>query len=209
MSENARYEYLQAGPTDAAAPALASVFLHQLASASRVRTVCDLGCGNGYLSGLLLAQGYEVTGVDASDSGISVARQTHGARAQFVCAPCDASLPRKLNGRKFGAIVSSDVIEHLYHPRDLVDCARELLIPRGWLVLGTPYHGYLKNLALSLLNRWDAHHTTDWDGGHIKFFSISTLTRLVEQAGFDILRFRYFGRAPWLWKNMICLARLR
>jgi 2-polyprenyl-3-methyl-5-hydroxy-6-metoxy-1,4-benzoquinol methylase len=171
--------------------------------------VCDLGCGNGYLAGLLLAHGYDVTGVDASDTGIGIAQAAYGERARFVCAPCDASLPGRLGRTKFDAVVSSDVIEHLYRPRDLLDCARELLVPRGWLVVGTPYHGYLKNLAISLLDGWDAHHTTDWDGGHIKFFSVRTLTRLVRQAGFEVLRFSHFGRAPWLWKNMVCLARVR
>src|SRR5215207_8620955 len=39
-----------------------------------VRKVCDLGCGNGYLAGRLADLGYEVTGVDASRSGIALAQ---------------------------------------------------------------------------------------------------------------------------------------
>ena len=74
-------------------------------------------------------------------------------------------------------------------------------------MVGTPYHGYLKNLAISLLNKWDAHHTTLWDGGHIRFFSVKTLTELVTENGFEVIRFYFFGRCPFLWKNMICLAR--
>ena len=128
---------------------------------------------------------------------------------KFVCARIDADLPAALGSERFDAVISGDVIEHLYRPADLIECASELLKPGGWLVLSTPYHGYLKNLALSVLDGWDVHHTVGWEGGHIKFFSVKTLSSLVTGNGFDIGRFHYFGRAPWLWKNMICVARKR
>ena len=82
-----------------------------------------------------------------------------------------------------------------------------LLKPGGYLIIGTPYQGYLKNLALSILDGWDAHHTVAWDGGHIKFFSVKTLSTLVARHGFELMAFHYLGRAPWLWKNMICFAK--
>ena len=43
-------------------------------------------------------------------------------------------------------------------------------------MLSTPYHGYLKNLALAVSGRMDRHFTALHVGGHIKFFSIETLT---------------------------------
>jgi hypothetical protein len=46
-----------------------------------------------------------------------------------------------------------------------------------------------------------------WDGGHIKFFSRRTLAALVSGSGFTDLSFSYFGRAPLLWKSMVCTAR--
>jgi len=172
-------------------------------------SICDLGCGNGYLSGLLARRGYRVVGVDASESGIEIARRAHGERGEFVCAPIDSTLPAALGRARFDAVVSGDVIEHLYRPADLVECANELLRPGGWLVLSTPYHGYLKNLALSVVDGWDIHHTVGWDGGHIKFFSVRTLSSLVVGGGFEVQRFQFFGRTLWLWKNMICVARKR
>ena len=45
------------------------------------------------------------------------------------------------------------------------------------------------------------------DGGHIKFFSVKTLSQLLTAYGLTDLRFSFYGRAPWLWKNMICHAR--
>ena len=104
-------------------------------------------------------------------------------------------------------MVSTEVVEHLYRPRLLPAFARGLLEPGGYLVVSTPYHGYLKNLALSGSNGWDAHHTPLWDGGHIKFWSRATLTRLLEENGFEVVSFSGAGRLPWLWKSMILVAR--
>ena len=75
------------------------------------------------------------------------------------------------------------------------------------MVLSTPYHGYLKNLALALSGRLDAHFGALRDGGHIKFFSWPTLQVLLEEAGFVDLRFRGAGRVPFLWKSMVVSAR--
>lgn len=208
MSEYAYTPYLDGGPANGkAGAALAAKFTQILSTIPGIYSVCDLGCGNGYLSGLLLDRNYKVTGVDASESGITIARRAYGSRAEFLCERFDQELPRKLARERFDAVTSSDVIEHLYRPADLMECAYELLKPGGVLVLGTPYHGYLKNLALSVLNHWDVHHTVDWDGGHIKFFSVKTLSHLVARSGFVLQGFHYYGRVPFLWKNMICVAR--
>ncbi|MBI4726237.1 hypothetical protein HY768_03260 [candidate division TA06 bacterium] len=74
-------------------------------------------------------------------------------------------------------------------------------------MLTTPYHGYWKNLAIALFNQWDFHHTVNWQGGHIKFFSPRTLRSLLEEAGFKNIEFKYAGRFPLLWKSMIAIAR--
>ena len=168
-----------------------------------VRSICDLGCGNGHIAGRLAALGYEVTGVDASISGLRIARQTY-PRAKFIQARID----RELNGcGKFDLVISSDVIEHLYRPSDLLEASRTLLKPNGQILIGTPYHGYLKNLALAVTGRMDAHFSVLHDGGHIKFFSVNSLSQLMRTHGFIDLSFTFYGRAPWLWKNMICHAR--
>jgi len=75
------------------------------------------------------------------------------------------------------------------------------------LLIGTPYHGYLKNLAIAITGRMDSHFSALHDGGHIKFFSVRTLSQLMAAHSFADLSFEFYGRAPWLWKNMICHAR--
>ena len=110
-------------------------------------------------------------------------------------------------GREFDFVVSLETIEHLFDPRLFLRRAFEVLKPSGVLVLSTPYHGYLKNLALAVSGRLDSHFTALWDGGHIKFFSWPTLRTLLGEAGFVEIRFRGAGRFPLLWKSMLVSAR--
>ena len=120
-----------------------------------VRTICDLGCGNGYISGRLALLGYEVTGVDASKTGLEIIRRNH-PDVRVVEGTIDRELSARLGRADFDLAISSDVIEHLYRPADLLEAATSLLKPRAQLIVGTPYHGYLKNLAISLAGKMDA-----------------------------------------------------
>ena len=63
------------------------------------------------------------------------------------------------------------------------------------------------NLALSLAGKWDHHHTVLWHGGHIKFFSRQTLSKLLESEGFLPKQFFGVGRLPWIWSSMILVMR--
>jgi len=182
---------------------LTEVFVALVQKLDGVRSICDLGCGNGHIAGRLGLHGYQVTGIDASRSGIRIAQRAY-PEVKFV----EALINRELSGfGNFDLVISSDVIEHLYRPSDLVEAAYSLLKPGGHLLLGTPYHGYLKNLALAFTGRMDSHFSALHDGGHIKFFSVKTLSQLMIAHSFQDLSFTFYGRAPWLWKNMICHAR--
>ena len=183
---------------------LTRMFVELVKKLDDVRSICDLGCGNGHISGRLAALGYHVTGVDASASGIQIAQRTYPG-VKFVNALIDGDL----NLGQFDLVISSDVIEHLYRPSDLLEAAASQLKPGGQILLGTPYHGYLKNLLLAATGKLDAHFSALHDGGHIKFFSVNTLSKLLRLHGFDNLSFTFYGRAAWLWKNMICHARKR
>ena len=169
--------------------------------------ILDLGCGNGAIAHALLAQGYDVHGVDASESGIRLANEIAPGRF-FVMDVAAGELPGALAGRRFDAVISTEVIEHLYHPRGLIALARNCLADAGVLIVSTPYHGYLKNLALAVSGRLDPHFTVLWDGGHIKFFSRATLERMLQEEGFVVEEFAGAGRWPLFWKSMLVKARL-
>ena len=181
---------------------LTGVFVELVKKLDGVHSICDLGCGNGHITGRLATLGYKVIGVDASASGIQIARRTY-PDVEFV----EALIDRELKLGHFDLVISSDVIEHMYRPSDLLEASAALLKPGGQILLGTPYHGYLKNLVLAATGKMDAHFSALHDGGHIKFFSVDTLSRLLQNHGFQNLAFTYYGRLPWLWKNMICHAQ--
>ena len=185
---------------------LTQKFTDIVATLGNVKRVCDLGCGNGFMAGRLAELGYDVTGIDASESGIAIAKLNF-SKATFLQASIDLTLSERERLKEFDVIVSSDVIEHLYRPADLIEAARSMLKPDGYLVIGAPYHGYLKNVVLSLTGKMDAHFSSLDDGGHIKFFSVKTLSELLRRHDFIDLKFKFYGRAPWLWMNMICKAR--
>ena len=83
----------------------------------------------------------------------------------------------------------------------------ELLEPGGTAIISTPYHGYIKNIALAVSGKMDSHFTALWDHGHIKFWSVKTLSILLRDAGFSDVTFRRVGRIPALAKSMIAIAR--
>jgi 2-polyprenyl-3-methyl-5-hydroxy-6-metoxy-1,4-benzoquinol methylase len=169
--------------------------------------ILDLGCGNGYLVNYLLKQGYNVYGTDASKEGIAIAKKENPERF-FVQDLSTTDLPVELQKKQVDTIISTEVIEHLYDPNGFIDLCKQLLPKNGELIISTPYHGYLKNLLLSIFNKWDAHHAPDWQGGHIKFWSKRTLTNLLISKGFVIVAFQGCGRAPYFWKSMVIKAKL-
>ncbi|HET6892676.1 MAG TPA: hypothetical protein VFH31_16345, partial [Pyrinomonadaceae bacterium] len=71
----------------------------------------------------------------------------------------------------------------------------------------TPYHGYFKNLAISLCNGWDKHFHVSTNGGHIKFFSKKSVHDMAGEAGFQNITIYGVGRLPGLWKSMILIAQ--
>jgi 2-polyprenyl-3-methyl-5-hydroxy-6-metoxy-1,4-benzoquinol methylase len=181
--------------------------LRGLAAEPFIRRVLEAGCGNGRLSARLAAKGFEVTAFDTSRSGVSHA-QLAFPELRFEVASAYDDL-RERFGMAFDACVCVEVIEHLYDPRTFARRIFEVLRPQGLFILSTPYHGYLKNLALAITGRMDSHFTALWDGGHIKFWSRATLTTLLCEQGFEVINVTGVGRAPFLWKSMVVTARKR
>lgn len=174
-------------------------------NADRIR-ILDLGCGNGSFSNVLSSLGYDVVGVEYSASGIAIAQQEY-PDCKFIEASI-YDLPYSQLKPEFDVVISVEVIEHLFDPKQLIRSAKQCLKPGGTLILTTPYHGYWKNLALALSGKMDSHHTVLWDGGHIKFFSVPTLTQLLATEGCTNIQFQFAGRFPYLWKSMLCSCQV-
>lgn len=170
------------------------------------RTVLDLGCGNGAVTAALGHLGFDVTGIDSSETGLAIARRQNPG-ISFIQASIDAPLPRDLE-QSFDAVIAVEVIEHLLLPRTLFQRVREVLKPGGNLIVTTPYHGYVKNLVLALTNKFDTHWHPLRDYGHVKFFSPNTLGQLFAEQSFSVDRVGRLGRFPLIAKSMIVQGTL-
>jgi 2-polyprenyl-6-hydroxyphenyl methylase/3-demethylubiquinone-9 3-methyltransferase len=172
------------------------------AATGRQTTVLDVGCGNGALCGRFLERGYRVVGIDVSESGLAIARAAHPA-ARFEMLEADETILERLAEPHFDCVTCMEVIEHVYDPLSLLRGCWKAVRPGGTFVCSTPYHGYLKNLAIALLDKFDKHVEPWYVGGHIKFFSRRTLLPLMREAGFVNLQFHGVGRLPYLWMSMV------
>lgn len=168
--------------------------------------VLDVGCGNGFMCAEYVKLGASVVGVDISQAGIELARRSV-AGARFEAMAIHPDLPERLGEQPFDVVTSTEVVEHLYAPADWATCCFNALRPGGTLVASTPYHGYLKNLLITLTDKWDSHWHPWTEGGHIKFWSPRTLAKLLTDAGFTDTRWAGAGRMPFLWKSMVMSAR--
>jgi SAM-dependent methyltransferase len=126
----------------------------------------------------------------------------------FVQDLSTGKLPQELQGLSFDTIISTEVIEHLYDPEAFIVFCKQALSSKGEIILSTPYHGYLKNLVLSIFNKWDSHLNPLWLGGHIKMWSAKTLSGALTNNGFTVTGFKGCGRIPYLWKSMLIKAKL-
>lgn len=164
-------------------------------------TVLDLGCGDGNFSESISNLGFEVIGIDASTSAISLAKRRAGT---YLIGSVYDDLSEQIDRKEVDAVVSIEVIEHLYDPKLFIYQSNRILKDNGVLIITTPYWGYFKNILLSLTGRVDKALTVHWDGGHIKHFSRKSLTIMVENYGFKLKHFDGCGRRiPFVWNGMM------
>lgn len=196
------YRYSSVQPTSDTHTYLLPAVRAALKPFAAPRCVFELGCGNGVVAGALSNLGYSITAIDTSESGVRFARTAApDGRIEVGSAYDD------LAGRygRFDVVLSLEVIEHLLSPARCAEVIADLLNPGGRAIISTPYHGYLKNLAIAAVGKWDLHHTALWEGGHIKFWSRATLAKLFRSAGLVEVAFYRVGRIPPLAKSMVCV----
>jgi 2-polyprenyl-3-methyl-5-hydroxy-6-metoxy-1,4-benzoquinol methylase len=145
--------------------------------------ILDADCGGGYLVHELYKMNYHnIWGFDISKSGINVSQHSFpDIKEKFKVHNAYArELPHSFPLANYDLILSVEVIEHLYHPKAYVENINYWLKSRGYLIITTPYHGYLKNLVITALNKFDDHFNPISNGGHIKFFSRKTIYNVIE-----------------------------
>jgi len=97
--------------------------------------VLDIGCGTGFLSLLLAAQGHRATGVDVASAMLARAREkaaAQGLAISFIEADVETL---DLPAASYDLIVERHVIWTLPHPETALDTWQRLLRPGGRLIL--------------------------------------------------------------------------
>jgi 2-polyprenyl-6-hydroxyphenyl methylase/3-demethylubiquinone-9 3-methyltransferase len=113
--------------------------IHKTFSRPNVR-VLDVGCGAGFLANHLAREGFEVTGIDASESSIQVARQ-YDATGMVNYEVGDAyHLP--FDDASFEVVCAMDFLEHVDAPGRVVDEVARVLKPGGLFF----FHTFNRNL---------------------------------------------------------------
>lgn len=119
--------------------------------------IIDLGCGTGWLSGILANFG-PTTGVELSPEAVLRATELH-PHATFECVDFrNWSVPEG----QYDIVVSQEVIEHLDDQAAYLDIARRLLVPGGHLILTTPNRSTFDTLPKEMKDTWDRQPIENW-----------------------------------------------
>ena len=145
----------------------------------------DIGCGGGLLSEPMARLGAEVTGVDAAESALPVARhhaEISGLRIDYRHGTAEALAAA---GEHFDVVLAMEIIEHVADPQGFLDACATLVAPDGLLILST-LNKTAKSYALAIVGaehilRWLPPGTHDWQ----KFQTPEALSGMLKTAGLN------------------------
>jgi len=141
----------------------------------------DVGCGAGGFLQAMAAAGWEVYGLEPSPRAAKAAAEASGA--PIITARLeDADLPNEF----FDLVTLWDVVEHLHDPRAGLKKAWGALRAGGLLVASTPD---LDSPDRKIFRKY-------WFGydlpRHLYIFNRKTLTILLDQIGFEVIKVAHF-----------------
>ncbi|WP_084540909.1 class I SAM-dependent methyltransferase [Nocardioides alkalitolerans] len=149
--------------------------------------VLDIGSGPGWVSRYLAAeQGRHVTCLDYDRDALASLEEA-GLRALF----CDLETEEwdsEITGESFDVVILADVLEHLRRPDAVLRRLRDqgLLRDDGRLVISVPNASHQSVVAELLVGDFRYTETGILDETHIRWFTLTSLRRLLESCGFVI-----------------------
>ena len=147
--------------------------------------ILDIGCGGGLLSEPMSRLGAKVTGIDASQQNINVAK-THSLekklKIKYIC-----SSPEKLKVKdKFDIILNMEIVEHVDDVNFFIENCSKFLKRNGIMYIAT-LNKTLKSYIFAIVGaeyilRWLPIGTHDWQ----KFIKPSKLIGFAEHNSMKI-----------------------
>ena len=155
------------------------------------KRILDLGCGNGALGRVL-----------KRIRSVAVVGVTYFEDEAREAADLDQVIVGDLNNLdltelgQFDCIVCSHVLEHLYHPEQVLRRVRERLKPTGTLIIGLPNVLFWKQRLQFLLGRFRYTQGGLMDETHFRFYDWSTAVNLVRDSGYRVVAAKADGGFP-------------
>ena len=128
--------------------------------------ILDIGCGGGLISEPLARLGGEVTGIDASEKNIKVAKlhsKKNNLQIDYFC-----SSPEKFNTKeKFDVILNMEIVEHVEDVNFFLKSCSKLLKKNGIMFVAT-LNKTLKSYIFAIVGaeyilRWLPIGTHEWE----------------------------------------------
>lgn len=148
-------------------------------------TLLEVGSGAGFFLKAAERDGWSVMGLEVMSAGVEFSRTRLGLNV-VPAAIEDAALPTE----GYDIVAVFEVIEHLSDPKTMLGRIRALLRPGGCLAITTPNVAALSHRILG--REWAVLSPAE----HLYYFSETTLSAMLDQAGFVDVRFdRHYAGA--------------
>jgi dolichol-phosphate mannosyltransferase len=150
---------------------------------SAKKYLLDIGAATGFFIDIARSAGFKVSGVEISSTAAKIAESKglkvfNGTLEEFS--------PKTV---KYNVITMLDVIEHVEDPRRLLVKAAEILEKKGIIVINTPDSGSL--YARVLNKKWHLIVPPE----HIYYFNRNSITKLLNETGFDVIVSTTIGKS--------------
>ena len=164
--------------------------------------ILDIGCGGGLISEPMSRLGANVTGIDASEKNINIAK-LHAKKSGLQINYINAS-PEELNEvEKFDVILNLEIIEHVDNVNLYIKSCSKLLKKKGLMFTATlnrSFISYVKAIiGAEYILRWLPIGTHDWD----KFLKPEELENFLSQEKFSSVDIKGLNFNPFFnkWKK--------
>jgi len=165
--------------------------------------ICEYGCGPGTNVKYLLQYCKSLDCFDVEES-LRPYVLSHSENVEYNLLSEKGAQQTGKPDNTYDAIYSTDVLEHIYWPRQAVKEMHRVLKSGGNAYITVPYHGLLKNLAIVFLS-FDRHYSPD--DPHVRFFTSKTLVDLFVSEGFSVDHIGYLGRIRGFSKNVCVIFK--
>ena len=159
--------------------------------------ILDIGCGGGLISEPMARLGGRVTGIDASEKNIKVAK-IHAKKNELKINYLNKSPEELENKDKFDIILNLEIVEHVDNVGLYIESCYNLLKKDGLMFTATlnrSFMSYLKAIiGAEYIMRWLPIGTHDWD----KFLKPEELEKQLQDKKFSMVEIKGLEFNPFL-----------